>query len=162
MPGRRLFASADSSEEVMSASLARIKRTLRQLKQMEISIRFRDTPASAGHCLIWNAFFSTGNANAPVRYPMNRIQDMDQETRKEIFGEFFYQVYFQYFREHGLISSMIYDPGLLGFLGLPPWAGLPDIKRRFRELARKHHPDHGGDSERFIQLVDLYERLTEI
>ena len=54
-----------------------------------------------------------------------------------------------------------YDPGLLSLLGLPPNATFQDIKRRYRELAQVHHPDHGGDHDAFIEVVDAYERLTD-
>ena len=43
---------------------------------------------------------------------------------------------------------------------LPPNATFQDIKRRYRELAQVHHPDHGGDHDAFIEVVDAYERLT--
>ena len=77
-----------------------------------------------------------------------------QEQRKEIFEEFFFQVYFRYFSESGLIFNNMYDPELLGFLGLPPTAGEEDIKRRFRALAKKYHPDVGGDKARMRELLD--------
>ncbi|PKL77486.1 MAG: hypothetical protein CVV27_05340 [Candidatus Melainabacteria bacterium HGW-Melainabacteria-1] len=31
------------------------------------------------------------------------------------------------------------------------------LKRRYRQLARQHHPDQGGDVRRFQQLRQLYE-----
>jgi curved DNA-binding protein CbpA len=38
---------------------------------------------------------------------------------------------------------------------------MEDIKRRFRELALKYHPDRGGDSEKFIEILDVYKKLTQ-
>jgi len=46
-------------------------------------------------------------------------------------------------------------------LGLSADCSIDDIKRRFRELAKKYHPDCGGDSERFIELIGVYEQLIE-
>ena len=37
-------------------------------------------------------------------------------------------------------------------LGLSLEASSKEIKRAFRDLAQKHHPDHGGDPEIFVQL----------
>jgi DnaJ-class molecular chaperone len=37
---------------------------------------------------------------------------------------------------------------------------MAEIKKRFRELAKQYHPDLGGESERFIDLMDVYEELT--
>ena len=55
----------------------------------------------------------------------------------------------------------VYDPQLLALLGLPPYAGIAEIKQRFRALAKQYHPDYGGDAERFIELVGVYERLKD-
>ncbi len=32
-------------------------------------------------------------------------------------------------------------------LGLPDFASIEEVKKAFRELAKKHHPDRGGDPE---------------
>lgn len=34
-----------------------------------------------------------------------------------------------------------------------------DIKRSYRELAARHHPDRGGDTETFIHIRQAYELL---
>jgi len=33
------------------------------------------------------------------------------------------------------------------------------VEKRYRQLAAKHHPDRGGNSERFIQIREAYEVL---
>lgn len=35
-----------------------------------------------------------------------------------------------------------------------------DLVRAYRRLAMEHHPDQGGDSEKFIELNEAYERLV--
>ena len=86
---------------------------------------------------------------------------MDNETLEEVFGEYFYFVYFRKYKEQGITHADVYDPTLLSLLGLPPCAGIQDIKTRFRVLAMKHHPDCGGDAEQFIEMMEVYERLMD-
>ena len=49
-------------------------------------------------------------------------------------------------------------------LGIPADAALADIKKAYRKLARRHHPDrNNGDpaaTERFRQITEAYEALT--
>src|SRR5205807_9038903 len=58
------------------------------------------------------------------------------------------------------LTADLYDPALLSLLGLPAYASAQELKSRFRELAKRYHPDCGGDSEKFIELMDVYEKLT--
>jgi molecular chaperone DnaJ len=50
---------------------------------------------------------------------------------------------------------------LYGVLGVRPDAAADDIKRAYRRLAREHHPDAGGDEERFKELSRAYEVLAD-
>jgi molecular chaperone DnaJ len=50
---------------------------------------------------------------------------------------------------------------LYGVLGLRPDAAADDIKRAYRQKAREHHPDAGGDAERFKELTQAYEVLSD-
>ena len=49
----------------------------------------------------------------------------------------------------------------LAVLGLPPTATPQQIKRRYRELAKKYHPDKGGDSREMQRLVAAYQVLMK-
>ncbi len=138
-----------------------LKRKLRQLKRLELAIRFRDRPAPDAPTLVWNTFFSTQAAPRPVKYPLRQLGHMSREEQKEVFEEYFYRVYFQYYQENGLTEADLHDPQLLSLLDLPAYAGLADIKKRYRDLAKRHHPDHGGDAEKFIELLGAYEKLTQ-
>lgn len=50
-------------------------------------------------------------------------------------------------------------------LGLPKTASITDIKKRYRQLARKHHPDVAGDKETaaktFVRITEAYKTLVD-
>jgi DnaJ domain len=147
---------------MMNRSVDQLKRKLRELKKLEIKVRFKGQPQSPNCQLIWDTFFSTKAEEDPsVKHPLGRLLRLDHQGLKEVFEEYFYWVYFQIYRENGLTADEVYDPQLLSLLGLPPYAGAKVIKSRFRELAKRYHPDRGGDSAKFIELMNIYERLTE-
>ncbi len=49
----------------------------------------------------------------------------------------------------------------LAVLGLPPNATRQQIKRRYRVLAKKHHPDRGGDPRQMQRIIAAYELLMK-
>jgi len=46
-------------------------------------------------------------------------------------------------------------------LGVPKNASTDDIKKAFRKQARKHHPDAGGSEERFKEINEAYDVLSD-
>lgn len=46
-------------------------------------------------------------------------------------------------------------------LGVKKSASADEIKKAFRRLARKHHPDAGGDEDKFKQINEAYEILSD-
>jgi hypothetical protein len=145
----------------MPHSTDQLKRKLRQLKKLELRIRFKDQPITGTQKLVWDVLFSTKVDDSSVKYPLPSLLKLRREEFKAIVEEYFYRLYFQNFQEKGLGVADVYDPQLLSLLGLPAYAGMVEIKARFRELAKRYHPDHGGDSEKFIELMEIYERLKE-
>ena len=47
------------------------------------------------------------------------------------------------------------------FLGLGPSANLADARKRYRELARKYHPDASGSTRQMAQLNDAWKKVEE-
>ncbi len=46
-------------------------------------------------------------------------------------------------------------------LGVPKSATAEEIKKAYRRLARKHHPDTGGTEEKFKEIGEAYEVLSD-
>lgn len=46
-------------------------------------------------------------------------------------------------------------------LGVQPTASADDIKKAYRKLANKHHPDKGGDQSKFKDISVAYDTLSD-
>jgi DnaJ-domain-containing protein 1 len=46
-------------------------------------------------------------------------------------------------------------------LGLEDNASLAEIKKKYRELAKEHHPDNGGDPKEFMKLQKAYKKILK-
>ena len=46
-------------------------------------------------------------------------------------------------------------------LGVSPQADQKEIKKAFRKLAMKHHPDKGGDEAEFKKIQNAYDTLSD-
>ncbi len=56
---------------------------------------------------------------------------------------------------------MAATPDYYKTLGVARNATPDEIKKAFRKLARKHHPDAGGDEEKFKEINEAYEVLSD-
>lgn len=57
--------------------------------------------------------------------------------------------------------SIVERQQALSVLGLPPNATPHQIKHRYRVLAKRYHPDRGGDQRQMQRLVAAYELLMK-
>lgn len=147
-----------------------IKRKIRKLKKVEVKIRFGNSGFSENGFsekiknvkLVWDEFFDlNGVYKGHSKYSLASLVAMEKNTLKDIISEFFFNVYYRYYKENGIVNTGLYNPNLLAQLGLPYDADRNIIKKRFRELAKKYHPDTGGDSTKFIDLMENYKKLID-
>jgi DnaJ-domain-containing protein 1 len=139
-----------------------LKHKLRELKKLEERIRFGNESIPHANKYVWDAYFCTKSFNElTVKYPLWKLAKFDKLELKEVFEEYFYSIYIQKYKESGLDFDDIYDPVFLSVFGLHPGASVDDVKRKFRELAKKYHPDHGGDKDKMMDLLDAYHRLLK-
>jgi DnaJ-domain-containing protein 1 len=59
------------------------------------------------------------------------------------------------------VRPMLERQQALAILGLPPNATRQQIKRRYRVLAKQHHPDRGGDQRQMQRIIAAYELLMK-
>jgi hypothetical protein len=145
----------------MPYAIPLMKYKLRQLRKLEQTIRFKGQSNESTHKLVWDVFFSTKTGDSNVKYPLLKLVAMSEAEYKGVIEEFFFRLYFQSYREDGLSIGDVHEPQLLALLGLPPYAGVHEVKKRFRELAMRYHPDHGGDAEKFMELMDTYAQIIK-
>jgi curved DNA-binding protein len=55
---------------------------------------------------------------------------------------------------------MVAEKNYYEVLGVKQDASVDEIKKSFKKLARKHHPDAGGDEARFKEISEAYEVLS--
>lgn len=165
-----------------------IKRKLSELKKLEMRVRFSDqglhninmttnnmkTGKMNGNSfkfingakdninLVWDQFFDLKDeASKKVKYSINRLLSMTKDEFKEVINEYFYHVYYWYSRDRGITDPSIIDTEILTYLGLSITADYDEIKRKFRELAKAYHPDNGGDSTKFMEMMEKYKELKK-
>lgn len=145
--------------------IAEVKKKLRNQKKLECALR-TSGQLKSGPDLVWDSFFDLSE-NGPngqektkkARYGLNALCAMTREQLKAVIDEYWAYVYGELFQDGIIQGRLLYNREALIQLGLPCDADEAAVKKRFRELAKKHHPDAGGDPARFIELMGLYRKL---
>lgn len=57
--------------------------------------------------------------------------------------------------------SLVQRQQALAVLGLPPTANPQQIKCRYRALAKRYHPDRGGDQRQMQKIIAAYDFLMK-
>lgn len=131
-----------------------LKRKLREIKRFELKIR------SDNRDLVWNKFFSLKNsANKDVKYTFDTLSLMTKEELAAIIEEYFYHVYYWYYKERGMVDNSFIDIDILTELGLPIDSDYNDVIRTFREKVKTYHPDNGGDVGKFLAIMESYNKF---
>lgn len=135
-----------------------IKHTLRKLKRLEIRLRFNgERPKRAS--LIWDSFFDLGNAQKNrAKFRLSDLALMNRDEYKNAVNEY---LSFLFQKIYG--ASFMPDHDIAAFISmdLPCHADKNQIKSRFRKLAKLYHPDTGGDSCKFNELMEAYRNLMK-
>lgn len=136
-----------------------IKHTLRKLKHLEANLA-SGTPPCPG-VLIWDRFFDLkqGGMAGKAKYNLRALAGMNRAQFKAVIDEYWAFVYAALFAQGDAGVPMEYDAATLLRLGLPHDADEQAVKKRFRELAKRYHPDTGGDAQQFIDLMAAYRKL---
>ena len=139
---------------------AKLKRRIRKLKKLEQVMRFDGK--NNNRDLVWDTFFDLRDTpGSTAKYTLSALVAMGQAEYESVVEAFFAKVYYELYKQNGISGAQLYDPAMLTHLDLPPTANEAAIKKRFRELAKEYHPDIGGDSKKFIELMDAYKQLQE-
>ncbi len=147
-----------------------IKRKLRELKRFELKMYSASSkqefdsnfsPVKNNNIdLIWSKYFDLKEENQKhVKYTIQQLMIMNKEDFKAVMNEYICHLYYWYYVKKGFSNSYNMDEEFLAQLGLPVYADPDEIKRKFRELAKLYHPDNGGDSDKFIEIMEKYNNL---
>ena len=125
---------------------ARFERFRRQCRAWEISFRHCTRAAAQG-----------GDGNGDWRQVKRRLDE--QRAKTEQVREFYDNLDSMLDEERRKRSHPMEMLPHLRALGVPVDAGLDDIKRQYKRLAKQHHPDRQGDALKMSELNDAYRAL---
>ena len=138
-----------------------IKHKLRKLKRLEIDQRFNGK-LPQHRSLIWEKYFDLREkGNSKSKYSIKDLAAMTRDEYKGVVDEYLSFLYNDIYITTCSQGITRYDREALIELDLPYNADERDVKRRFHELVKVHHPDVGGDKTRFLELMKVYRKLIK-
>ena len=140
-------------------NIGELKHKVRKLKHYEKALRTRNG-VNDNIPLVWDKFFDLNDSDKSTSlYSLTVLAVMGKDEYKTIIDDFFARIYYEVYIHNDIIDAPLYNPLQLEKLELSALASETDVKKRFRELAKKYHPDTGGSSEKFIELMNIYKEL---
>ncbi len=141
----------------------KIKRMIRKLKKEEVriirAIYGIDDVACA---LIWKQFFDLKKPyKEHVKYNLDQLVDMRDIALQQVLEEYYKTIFKKYYKDSISPKANTTNQRLLQVLELPTNASVDEIKKQFREMAKKTHPDTGGNNEDFITINEAYQELKK-
>jgi hypothetical protein len=98
-----------------------------------------------------NGFIRVSRAKGRDRESKDESEDEGEDEGEDDFFEEFKE----FFAEKNQIDCYVY-------FGVDFFADKEVIKKKYRELALKLHPDKGGDTEKFVELQTMYEKIMKL
>jgi hypothetical protein len=132
----------------------RIKKIIRNLKTEETrmisGLLGIDTVSFP---LIWNQYFELKKPyKGKAKYNLDELIKMDKIEFQQVINDYFNSILKNIYKEE--VINELYP-----IFNLPENSDIDTVKKRFRELAKKMHPDTGGTHEGFIALSQAYENF---
>lgn len=134
----------------------KVKRIIRNLKKEEIrmicGLLGIDTVSFP---LVWNQYFDLKEPyRGKAKYNLNQLIKMSEIEFEKVINDYFNSILNQIYSQEKLIE--IYP-----IFNLPLDSDMDTIKKHFRELSKKMHPDTGGSHEEFIALSQAYDNFIK-
>lgn len=106
--------------------------------------------------LLWNQYFELEKPyKGKAKYNLDELTKMDKIEFEQVINGYFNSILKSIYKEEVLNE-------LYPIFNLPENSDIDTVKKRFRELAKKMHPDTGGTHEGFIALSQAYETSSKI
>ena len=138
-----------------------VKRTLRKYRRLEQELRADSGGKSTRMPLVWDVFFDLRDlGKGTAKYNLQALTAMNREAYQKVIGEYWAFVY-QALNQEIDFQAVRFDADILLRWNLPADADADAVKQRFRTLAKRHHPDTGGDADSFIALMREYKTLLK-
>lgn len=139
-----------------SSNEIKIKKIIRNLKKEETrmicGLLRIDTVSFP---LIWNQYFELKKPySGRAKYNLDELKKMSKIEFDQIINDYFIAILKSIYKQDVLNE-------LYPIFNIPKDSDIETVKKHFRELAKKMHPDTGGTHEEFIALSQAYDNFIK-